>query len=131
MDENQPIVPSVTPTITPPPEAPIAPVIPVVPITPLSSEGSGKSNKGLLVVLLVVVIALAVLGAVTYLALQGSGEETTVTKTTPTPTPTKVATDSAAPNGDKTTDIQRDLNQTTVTDPTTDVDGLSTEVNRL
>ena len=129
MDENQPVVPEVKQTPTSTEQTDATPVVPGTPVTPLNTGGSGKSNKGLLVVLLVVVVALVILGAVTYLALQGSGEKAPVTQTTPTPT--KVVTGNTTPNGDKTTDIQRDLNQTTVTDPTTDVDGLSTEVNKL
>src|SRR3989344_9516244 len=108
MEENQdtmtnPTVPQ-SPSPLPVVETPIAP-----PPAEVPNVGK-KSNTGLLLLLGVVVIALLILGGVTFLALQSGTKETTETSPQPTPTLTVTPT----PANDETSEIKKDLDQTTV-----------------
>lgn len=105
---------------------------PAAPVPPASAEVK-KSNTGLLVILGVVVVALLILGGVTYFALQGSSNSDSAAAPTAVPTalPTTSPTPTTAPNSDRTSDIKKDLDQTTVTDPATEVNSLTAEVNKL
>jgi hypothetical protein len=119
MDTNQPVMPP-NPIQSPPP-------VPTATMTGApSAPEPKKSNKGLLIVLAVVLVALTVLGGVTFWALQSSSSETVTTA--PTPAVTQTPTPAEADSLDT---IQKDLNETTVTDPSSEVDSLQTDINKL
>jgi hypothetical protein len=73
-----------------------------------------------------VVVAMVIVSAVTIMALRNSS---TLNQTSQAPTPTVTA----VPTVDETSNasIDKDLNQTTISDPKVDVDQLNSDINQL
>ena len=100
--------------------------------TPQVSPNLKKGHKGLVLVSLVIGM-LIVMSLVTFIALQ---EPTNSGATLTNPLPTLVITKPAPASSelsksDRTVDINKDLQQTTITDPATEVDGLDSDISQL